>query len=190
MDDIKVLVKRAQSGDEDAFGELVVMHHRKVYAVLYRIVGNEDEAQELAQKTWVKVWKKLNTFKGKSAFFTWVYRVATYTALDSLRVKKRRLEVEYLDELDVMEFSADAAPLSARASCPDKELLKDEMMRRFESALDTLSDKHRTALVLREIEGLSYEEISRAMDCKVGTVMSRIFTARKSIREHMKDLLE
>ena len=190
MDEVHALVQRAQSGDEEAFGELVIMHHQKVFAVLYKMVRNEDDAQELSQKTWVKVWQKLSTFKGDAAFFTWVYRIATYTGLDHLRAKKRRPEVEYLDELDAGGASGDLERAPSSLSRPDKAMENAEVMEKFEEALELLSDKHRTALVLREVDGLSYEEIAEVMDCKVGTVMSRIFTARKAIRAYMKDLHE
>jgi RNA polymerase sigma-70 factor (ECF subfamily) len=191
MDEVQALVARAQSGDEDAFGELVVMHHQKVFAVLFKMVKNEDDAQELAQRTWVKVWKKIDTFKGDSAFFTWVYRVATYTGLDFLRAKKRRPEVEYMDEVDSgQQGGGDFNRAPSTINRPDRDMEKAEVLERFEQALEQLSDNHRTALVLRELEGLSYEEIAEVMDCKVGTVMSRIFTARKAIQMYMKDVHE
>jgi RNA polymerase sigma-70 factor (ECF subfamily) len=187
MDEIQEWVKQAQAGDEAAFGELVKCLHERVYAVLYRMVGNAHDARELEQLTWIKVWNKLDTFKGESAFFTWVYRVATYTALDFLRKRKRRPEMELLEEMDLKARTVQALPPSAH-SRPDRELQRAEPRAAFDGALAKLTDKHRTALVLREVEGLSYEEIAGVMKCRVGTVMSRIFNARKAMQGYLKDL--
>ncbi|MFT5122453.1 MAG: RNA polymerase sigma-70 factor (ECF subfamily) [Kiritimatiellia bacterium] len=187
MDEIQEWVKLSQAGDEAAFGKLVVSLHERLYAVLYRIVGNADDARELEQQTWIKVWNKLHTFKGESAFYTWVYRVATYTALDFLRKRKRRPEMELLEEMDLKARTVQELPPSAR-SRPDREMQRAELRQAFDHALAKLSDKHRTALVLREVDGLSYEEIADVMECRIGTVMSRIFNARKAMQEHLKDL--
>jgi RNA polymerase sigma-70 factor, ECF subfamily len=176
---------RARKGDPDAFGEFFNVYHARLHAVVSRIVINADDARDIAQRSWVKAWQKLDSFKGDSSFYTWLCRIATFTALDHLRSRKRRGEVEYLDELG---DASEGRNVSARAGDrPDRAMQKTEIRERFEAALVHLSDKHRTALILREVEGLSYADIARAMECRIGTVMSRIFNARKIIQQHLKD---
>jgi len=182
------LVREAREGDEDAFGELVRLYHHRVFGVAYRFVGNADDAQELAQVTWLKAWEKLPTFKERSEFFTWVYRIATYVSLDFIRKRTRRREEPLLEERDPGREPGSGEPPSARPR-PDRQLEHGEMQERFERALQELSPEHRMALVLREIEGLSYEEIARVMKCRKGTVMSRIYYARKNMQERLKDLI-
>jgi len=184
---IKELVRLAQQGKESAFDDLVKMYYDKVYRLAWNIVKNQEDAKEVAQQTWVKIWRKLDTFKGNSAFYTWVYRIATFTSWDLLRKKKRKAEVEYLDEMEA-ELQPDTSVLLPEAPRPDRAMAATEIRETFYKALDLLSEKHRTALVLREVEGLSYEEIAEVMDCRKGTVMSRIFNARRAMQEHLKEL--
>lgn len=180
----KELARLAGQGDEQAFAELFTLYHERVYAVVYRFCRKGADADELAQQVWVKVWNKLHTYKGDAAFFTWLYRVVSFHCLDHIRKQKRKREVEWLEEVDYSNEQVDAPSTASR---PDRELERKEVRERFEAALDHLNPEHRMALVLREVEGLSYEEIAKAMKCKKGTVMSRIYYARKAIQE---DLLE
>ena len=185
--DIPRLVALARNGDEAAFGELMQAYHQRVYGVVLGVVRNPDDARDVAQQAWIKVWNKLDTFRGGSDFFTWVYRVATFMGLDHIRKRKRQREVEW----DGRDEGLPPAPVDAptrAVSRPDEEMRAAEVQAAFEEALEGLSPEHRTALVLREQEGLSYDEIARAMRCRRGTVMSRIFYARQSVRERMKDL--
>lgn len=182
------LVTRARAGDEEAFGELMKLYHQRVYGVLFGMVRNSEDAKELAQQTWIKAWNKLETFKGESDFYTWVYRIATFTGLDFLRKRKRLQETELLDAVEpVRQVDAHLPP--SVTSRPDHVAQKAEIREVFEASLARLSPEHRTALVLREVEGLSYDEIAKVMKCRKGTVMSRIFYARKSIQDDMKDLM-
>ena len=176
---------RARKGDPDAFGEFFNVYHARLFAVISRVVSNPDDARDITQRSWVKAWQKLDTFKGDSSFYTWLCRIATFTALDHLRSRKRRGEVEYLDELDA---ASEGGQVAARpGDRPDRAMQKTEVREKFEAALHQLSDKHRAALILREVEGLSYEEIAETMGCRIGTVMSRIFNARKQIQQYLKD---
>ena len=187
MEELDQWVSLAQRGDQEAFGKAVVALQPRLFPVLFRVVKDEHAATELCQQTWIKVWNKLDTFKGEAAFFTWVYRVGYYTALDWLRKRKREGRVEYLDEMDASQGSdplADAAGDTGEA--PDRALENKEILEQFKDALTHLSDAHRMALELRELDGLSYTEIAEVMDCKVGTVMSRLHHARKQIQEHME----
>ena len=182
-------VELAQSGDQEAFGELVKLHHSQIYGQILRMVRNSEDAQEIAQLTWIKVWNKIDSFRFESAFSSWLYRVATFTALDAIRKRNSRRELSYENP----EESGDAiqhSPISVVAPPEQIRNLENQEIRdRFKEALNKLPEHHRTALMLRETEGLSYKEIAQKTDCKTGTVMSRIFNARKAIQTDMKDFL-
>ncbi len=186
MDDVQRLVKAAQGGDQNAFGQIVTAHHERTYRLIYRIVNNESDAQDLAQQTWVKAWNKLSAFKGKSAFSTWLYRIAVFTAWDFLRKKKRRAEVSFFENPEEGPLTNPAHPQIAPES-PVGALRRKEIREQFQIALNSITEKQRTVLVLREIEGLSYKEIAHIMKCRIGTVMSRIHNARQSIQAKMED---
>jgi RNA polymerase sigma-70 factor (ECF subfamily) len=178
-------VERARRGDMDAFGELVKMYNDRVYGVVYRVTGRVDDARELTQVAWVKAWQRLASYGGESRFFTWIYRIAVNAALDHLRLRVRRGENEYREEQAAHSVREDAAPsVSAR---PDHAAESAEIQQAFRRALDTLSPEHRAALVLREVDGLSYDEIAKITRCRTGTVMSRIFYARKVMRACLKE---
>ena len=180
-------IAKAQKGDQSAFGELVKTHHAYVFRILYAIVKNEDDAKELSQQTWIKGWKSISRFKQNSAFTSWIYQIATRTALDHIRKAKRRGEVCYFDEWsEETDGSADNSFISSE---PRSKLERSEIREHFSKVIAKLSPKHRTALMLREIEELSYGEIAKIMKCQTGTVMSRIFNARKSIQHYMKEFL-
>ena len=181
------LVKLARNGDQDAFGELFCMYHERLVAVTRSIVGNHEDGCDLAQQTWVKAWNKLDTFKAQSKFYTWIYRIATLTCIDFLRKRKSR-PVSTGREEDAREMEWVASMRAARTDRPDVRAGLSEIRARFDKALQHLSPEHRMALVLREVEGLSYEEIATAMKCRKGTVMSRIFHARRRLQEHMAEL--
>ena len=163
------------------------MYHARVYGLVYRMVNNAEDAKELEQLTWVKAWNRLSSYKEESKFFTWLYRVAVNTALDFLRQRKRQNEVELNEEIRVESPAGTEWPASTTAA-PDRELEQGEIRRAFFKALDDLSPDHKAALILREVEGRTYKEIAEATKCRVGTVMSRIFYARKMIQEKMKGL--
>lgn len=181
------LVQKARRGDEDAFGELVKTYHQRVFGVVYGMLNNAEDAQEVTQQAWIKAWNKLESFKADAGFFTWMYRIATNTCLDFLRKRARTREEAMPDRF---ELPADAQLESAPslASRPDREAQQDEIREAFEAALEELSPEHRMAITLREVEGLSYAEIAKAMGCSKGTVMSRIFYARRKLQERLKGL--
>lgn len=184
---VRRLVKSARGGDEESFGELVKMYHERVYGLAYGLVHSADDAQEIAQQTWVKVWNKLRDFKGDAEFFTWVYRVASNASLDHLRHKTRLREDSLVDGVEPQEaFGRERAP--SENPRPDREAERAEIRRVFEQALGSLSAEHRLALTLREVDGLSYDEIAKVMKCRKGTVMSRIFYARRAVQEKLKEL--
>lgn len=185
--DVPRLVRKAQAGDEAAFGELMQAYHQRVYGILIGMVRHADDARDLSQLAWIKVWNKLPTFRGQADFYTWLYRVTTFVGLDFIRKRNRKREVDLLDEMRPERDPDSEVPPSV-VSRPDRAAQQNEVREVFDAALATLSPEHRTALMLREVEGLSYDEIARVMKCRRGTVMSRIFYARKSIQEQLKEL--
>ncbi len=183
------LAWRAQAGDENAFGELVVMYNARVYAVIFNMVGNAEDARDLAQQTWVKAWSRLASFQAAAGFFTWLYRIAANTALDFLRSRSRRREDSLSAHREGEPDGPDVDLPAGEQWRPDSRMEAGEIQAAFQAALDKLTPEHRLALTLREVEGLSYREIAEVMKCRSGTVMSRIFYARKMIQEEMKGLL-
>jgi RNA polymerase sigma-70 factor, ECF subfamily len=181
-------IEQIQKGDQRAFNRLVHHHYNRVYRIVYGILRNEENAKDVTQQVWIKVWKKIDTFKGEASFSTWLYRISTFTALDFIRANKKHRK---LDSIEASEETEGIKPIQLSSDNTDEQprtsLRKKEIMAGFQKALTQLNEQHRTALVLREIEGLSYEEIADIMKCKIGTVMSRIFNARKTIQLYMED---
>lgn len=180
MRDEEDTIRKAQDGDQEAFGDLVRAYHVRLAGLLNRLTRNSDMVNELEQQVWIKVWRNLPRFAGRSSFFSWLYTIATRTVTDHHRAAARRGEVEYLDERD--------HPFSGATGRPDRELMNREAGERIRAALDRCSDKHRTVLVLREMEGLAYEDIATILKCRVGTVMSRLHHARKHLRHQLEQL--
>jgi RNA polymerase sigma-70 factor (ECF subfamily) len=181
------LVSKAKTGDPDAFRALVVRYQRKVYAVALGIVKDPDLAWDVAQEAFVRVHANLGTFEGKSAFSTWLFRIATHLAIDSIR-KERASQKEELDEVHEADL-ADAGEgilATSLGNDPRANVLRRELAGKIQDALAGLSEKHRTILVLREVEGLSYEELAERLDIHKGTVMSRLFHARKNMQAALR----
>lgn len=171
------LVKRAQKGDMAAFEEMVARHRDKIYARAYSMMRNEDEALDLSQEAWVKGWQRLVQFQGDSSFVTWMTRIVINLCLDQLRKHKRQRaeSIEMLDE----ESGGVERYMPVSTPNPTAGLERVELRRRIDRALAQLSVEHRTVLVLHEFEELEYKEIARRMGCSIGTVMSRLFYARR-----------
>ena len=177
--DDQVLVERAQNGDTRAFDLLVLKYQHKIAKLIMRYIRDPAEALDVSQEAFIKTYRALPKFRGDSAFYTWLYRIAINTAKNHLVAMKRR-PVDF--EVDLQD--PDAYDINARlqdADSPDRIAQRDELREAVEDAIGALPDELREAIILREIEGLSYEEIARAMDCPVGTVRSRIFRAREAI---------
>lgn len=184
----QLLVERVQKGDKPAFDVLVRKYQHKIVKLVSRYVNNAAEAQDIAQETFIKAYRALPRFRGDSAFYTWLYRIAINTAKNHLVAGNRRPEDQQVDLQDPEQYEMQARLRDV--DTPEGLLLTDEIRDTVEAAITRLPDELRTAIVLREMEGLSYEEISQAMDCPVGTVRSRIFRAREAIGESLKPLLE
>lgn len=177
----KELVERAKKGDQSAFEQLVLDNQNKVYSLALRLCGDREEAADLSQEAFVKAWQGLSAFQGESSFATWVYRLTTNVCIDHLRRKKRREGVEPTVSLDD-ENNGWAEPAD-RNSDPQLQMERSERGQALAQGLDRLPDWQRRVLVLRELSGLSYQEISDALDIDLGTVKSRIARARLALRK-------
>ncbi len=180
------LIRQSQEGDSAAFGELVKTYNSMIYGQIFRMVKDEQETEEIAQLTWIKVWNKIDSFRFESAFSSWLYRVATFTTLDAIRKRKARKEIS----LDSSEENSLPEPSVVASPDQIRNLERKEIREHFQKSLEMLPELHKETILLREIEGLSYAEIAKRMKCKTGTVMSRIFNARKSLQQYMKNFLK
>ena len=177
--DDEALVKAAKIGRMDAFEELVARHRDKVYARAYSMMRNEDEAIDLSQEAWVKGWQRLKQFHGEASFVTWITRIVINLCLDQLR-KHKRIRAESIEQLEE-ELGGVERQMPVVNPNPTERLERGELRQRIDRALGQLSYEHRTVLVLHEFEELEYKEIAKRMECSIGTVMSRLFYARRKM---------
>ncbi len=175
------LVARAKAGDDEAFAQLMRDNEKRIYNLTLRMTGNPEDAMDLAQEACLNAWRGLKFFKGDSAFSTWVYRLASNACIDHLRRKKRRQDISAPMPTDEEDDSQPDIPDDRFR--PEQELERQELRRAVAQGLDLLSDEHRQVLVMREINGLSYQEIADVLDLEAGTVKSRIARARNSLRK-------
>ena len=184
--DDQALVKAAQDGDMAAFEELVARHRDRVYARAFSMMRNEQEAIDLSQEAWVKGWQRLGQFHSESSFGTWMTRIVINLCLDQLRKQKRQRteSIEVMDE----ESGGVERQMPAITVNPSAGLERTELRKRIDEALGQLSYEHRTSLVLHEFEEMEYREIARTMGCSIGTVMSRLFYARRKLAALLADL--
>jgi len=183
----QLLVERVQRGDKKAFDILVAKYQHKIVKLISRYIRDQAEVLDVAQDAFIKAYRALPRFRGESAFYTWLYRIAINTAKNYLVAQSRRLPDSDV-EIDVAEQYEGASDLRDNAT-PERLLLKDEIERTVFEVIEQLPEDLRTAITLRELEGLSYEEIADAMGCPIGTVRSRIFRAREAIHNKLKPLL-
>ena len=181
------LVQRVQAGDKKSFDVLVLKYQHKVINLVMRYMHDPDTAQDVAQEAFIKAYKGLKNFRGESAFYTWLYRIAINTAKNHLVSQGRRTPTNDIDAEEAEQFEGESA--LKEYGTPENDMLRDEIQSIVSNAIDALPDDLRTAIVLRELEGMSYEEIAEAMDCPIGTVRSRIFRARESIDKVLQPLL-
>ncbi len=181
------LVRRVQRGDKQAFDVLVRKYQQKIVKLISRYVRDQDEALDVAQETFIKAYRALAKFRGDSAFYTWLYRIAINTAKNYLVAQNRRPPDTDIDAEDAVQFEGDSK--LRETDLPEQLVHRDEVERVIYEAIDALPEDLRTAITLRELEGLSYEEIAQAMECPIGTVRSRIFRAREAIETKLRPLL-
>jgi RNA polymerase sigma-70 factor (ECF subfamily) len=184
-----VLVKRVQRGDKSAFDLLVRKYQHKVVKLVLRYVRNPAEAEDIAQEAFIKAYRALPQFRGDSAFYTWMYRIAINTAKNSLASRDRSPIAYDLDLTDPEESHSVQTKLQD-PDTPEGMALTEEIRGIVNSAIEGLPEELKTAIVLRELDGLSYEEIAAAMECPVGTVRSRIFRAREAIDKRLREVFE
>ncbi|WP_445368892.1 RNA polymerase sigma factor RpoE [Methylomonas sp. BW4-1] len=182
------LVRRVQQGDKSAFDLLVMKYQHKIVHLVNRYVKDPSEAQDVAQDTFIKAYRALGDFRGDSAFYTWLYRIAINTAKNYLLSRSRR-HFDY--EIDVQDAEqVENAPQLKDIETPENLLMNEQIVAVIKSAIERLPEEMRIAITLREFEGMSYEEIAEAMDCPIGTVRSRIFRAREAIDQKLNPLLD
>lgn len=174
-----VLVKLAQKGEMPSFEELVARHRDKIYARAFSMMRNEDDAVDLSQEAWVKAWQRLVQFQGDSSFVTWMTRIVINLCLDQLR-KHKRQRAESIEAMDE-ESGGVERQMPVVTVNPTEGLERGELRQRIDKALGQLSHEHRTVLILHEFEDLEYKEIAKRMECSIGTVMSRLFYARRKM---------
>jgi len=179
----EVLVRRAQDGDLVAFEELVVRHRDKLFARAISMMRNEDDANDLSQEAWVKGWQRLKQFQGESSFSTWMTRIVINLCLDQIR-KNKRQRAESIQQMEEDQGGVERQMPTVTIN-PTEGLEKTELRARIDRALGQLSHEHRTVLILHEFEDLEYKEIAKRMQCSIGTVMSRLFYARRKMANLM-----
>jgi len=185
VDDEHILLKKSQEGDIHAFEQLIESYQKRVFNIAYRIIGSYDDANELAQEVFIKVYRSLSQFKGRSSFSTWIYSITKNVCYDELRKRKNK-KVVYIDEDIKYDNNEIQRQVEDGRPQPDEIAEKNEIKRIVHEAIMELSYEHREAIVLRDIQGFSYEEISKLLKCPEGTVKSRINRARRSLKNILK----
>jgi RNA polymerase sigma-70 factor (ECF subfamily) len=186
----RVLVKRCQAGDCDAFNQLVVRYRTKAFMMVYGMVQNEQDAWDLAQDGFLKAWKSIHRFKGESSFYTWLYRIMTNVTIDSLRRKGIHGEAEFDDRIAPGNIEPASRTTPSADLLPHQKLQQRDIRQRINEAIGKLSPEHRAVIVMKEMEDLQYSEIAEILGCSIGTVMSRLFYARKKLQAQLRDVYE
>jgi len=183
------LVHRAQEQDVSAYDELVRRYQERIYATVYHMTSNHEDANDLVQETFIKAFRALKSFKGDSSFYTWVYRIAVNKTINFLKQRKNRVHMSLND----VDFNAENDPdMVALVSdrTPRRDLNLAELQEKLNAAMQKLSEHHRMVVTLHDVQGLSHEEIGKIMDCNVGTVRSRLFYARQQLQAYLSDYLK
>lgn len=184
------LVKRVQAGDHGAFRELFDRYNKRVFAVAFGVLKNRQDAADCVQEGFVKVYKHLPNFQGTSSFYTWLYRIVMNLAIDQLRRRKTSRPAEYDERRESEEPGDDAIMSRMMDENPRKTVIRRELVQRMEAALAELPEYHRQVILLREVEGMSYEEMAETLEVPKGTIMSRLFHARKKMQESLRGYID
>ena len=179
------LIARAQKGDRRAFEILIERYHKRVYSVALGMVSDPESALDVSQEAFVKAYQSIGGFKGKSNFYTWIYRIAVNCSIDYLRREKKERALGYDDEIRIEDEAQEG--MSQELPSPDSTIRRSELKDAILKAIETLPEEQRAAILLREIQGLSYKEIAEVLQCSKGTVMSRLHYARQKLQKKLKD---
>jgi RNA polymerase sigma-70 factor (ECF subfamily) len=187
--DESVLVGRARKGDLAAYDDLVKRYQERIYATIYHMTSNHEDANDLAQEAFIKGFQALKSFKGGSSFYTWVYRIAVNKTINFLKQRKNKAHMS-LDDLDFnAEHDPDLVALISEKT-PRREVNLSELQEKLNDAMQKLSEPHRLVVTLHDVQGASHEEIAKIMDCNIGTVRSRLFYARQQLQAYLSDYLK
>ncbi len=187
--DDPLLVARAQKGELEAYDQLVRRYQERIYSTVYHMTANHEDANDLAQETFIKAYQALRSFKGDSSFFTWVYRIAVNKTINFLKQRKNRIHLS-LNDLDTNAEHDPGLLALISDKTPRREINLAELQERLNVALRKLSEEHRMVVTLHDIQGLPHDEIGKIMNCNVGTVRSRLFYARQQLQAHLSDFLK
>jgi RNA polymerase sigma factor RpoE len=188
VDEIE-LVQRARKGDLAAYDDLVRRYQERIYATIYHMTSNHEDANDLAQEAFIKAFQALKSFKGGSSFYTWVYRIAVNKTINFLKQRKNKAHMS-LDDLDFnAEHDPDLVALISEKT-PRREVNLAELQEKLNGAMQKLSEPHRLVVTLHDVQGLSHEEIAKIMDCNIGTVRSRLFYARQQLQAYLSEYLQ
>jgi len=185
------LIKRCQQGETEAFDELVTRYRTRIFGMIYNMVHNEQDAWDLAQDAFVKAWKSIGRFQGKSSFYTWMYRIVMNVTIDWLRKKQvKGGGTEFDDAIHLRDVDPASKTLPRAEAMPHEHMEHGEIRLRIDKAIAQLSPEHRAVILMKETEDMQYHEIAEALGCSIGTVMSRLFYARKKLQNLLRDVYE
>jgi RNA polymerase sigma-70 factor (ECF subfamily) len=185
------LVKRCQAGEADAFDELVVRYRTRIFGMIYNMVHNEQDAWDLALDSFVKAWKSMKRFRGQSSFYTWMYRIVMNVTIDWLRKKQiKGAGAEFDDSIQLKEIDPASKTVPKPDALPYERMQQTEIRAQIDNAISQLTPEHRAVILMKEIEDMQYHEIAEALGCSIGTVMSRLFYARKKLQTLLRDVYE
>jgi RNA polymerase sigma-70 factor (ECF subfamily) len=185
------LVRQAQKGDTAAFDELVSRFRNRVFGMIYNMVHNEQDAWDLAQDSFLKAWKSIGRFRGQSSFYTWLYRIVMNVTIDWVRKKQvKGSGAEFDDAIQLKEIDPASRTVPRAEALPHKKMERQEIRARIDAAIKQLSPEHRAVILMKEMEDMQYHEIAESLGCSIGTVMSRLFYARKRLQNMLRDVYE
>ena len=184
------LVKRCQAGDTEAFDELVTRYRTRIFGMIYNMVHSEQDAWDLAQDSFVKAWRSIKRFRGHSSFYTWIYRIVMNVTIDWLRKKQVKGGSEFDDAIQLKEVDPASKTVPKENALPYETMERSEIRAQIDNAIAQLSPEHRAVILMKEIEERQYHEIAETLGCSIGTVMSRLFYARKKLQNLLKDVYE
>ena len=185
------LVKACQNGDTEAFDQLVGRYRTRVFGMIYNMVHSEQDAWDLAQDSFLKAWKSIGRFRGQSSFYTWIYRIVMNVTIDWLRKKQvKGTGAEFDDAIQLREIDPASRTVPKADALPHQRMMHGEIRQRIDEAIAQLSPEHRAVILMKETEDMQYHEIADTLGCSIGTVMSRLFYARKRLQNMLRDLYE